>query len=192
MELRFVALEDRHLSLQPFSPELESGVRQALDHDHETWAILLTPGFGPHFGAWWAAALADAEAGRRQPYAVVLQATGEVVGTSSFIDIRPRDRAVEIGSTFYRPDVRGGVVNPACKRLMMAHAFACGAGRVQFKVDARNRRSQGAVTRLGAQREGALRKTQITWTGWRRDTVYFSVLDDEWPEVCAGLDARLD
>jgi RimJ/RimL family protein N-acetyltransferase len=99
---------------------------------------------------------------------------------------------LEIGTTFLHPDVRGEVVNTESKLLMLGHAFDSGAVRVQFRVDVRNARSQAAVARLGALREGVLRRDRLTWTGHIRDTVYFSILDSEWPDVQDRLRARLD
>ena len=99
--------------------------------------------------------------------------------------------ALEIGGTYYHPDIRGGPANPSAKRLLMAHAFESGARRVQYKVDALNARSRAAVLKLGAVQEGILRQDRVTWTGRIRDTVVFSILADEWPAVRERLDARL-
>jgi N-acetyltransferase len=98
---------------------------------------------------------------------------------------------VEIGATFLRPDVRASPVNPEAKILMLSHAFDSGAVRVQFKVDMRNERSQAAVAKLGAVKEGVLRRDTRTWTGHIRDTVVFSILDSEWPAVKLRLEQRL-
>ena len=98
---------------------------------------------------------------------------------------------MEIGGTYYHPDVRGGAVNPAAKRLLMGEAFARGARRVQYRVDAINARSRAAVLKLGATQEGILRQDMLTWTGRVRDTVVFSVVADEWPTVRDRLDSRL-
>ena len=191
MNLRHIPLENPWLRLEPLTPEVAPEVARALDCDPETWSILLTPGHGPAFEAWWAATMKEAASGTRMPYAIRRKSDGLVVGTSSFLEIRPEHDAVEIGSTFYHPDARGGLVNPACKLLMMSHAFDSGAHRMQFKVDGRNHRSQAAVAKLGAVREGVLRQNVRTWTGHRRDSVYFSVLADEWPAVRDALQARL-
>jgi RimJ/RimL family protein N-acetyltransferase len=102
-----------------------------------------------------------------------------------------RHGGVEIGVTFLRPDVRASFVNPEAKMLMPGHAFDSGAGRVQFTVDVRNTRSQAAVAKLGAVREGVLRQDTRTWSGHIRDTVVFSILDSEWPTVKLGLERRL-
>jgi RimJ/RimL family protein N-acetyltransferase len=116
---------------------------------------------------------------------------GRLAGTSSFLAIDPVNATLEIGSTYYHPDFRGGPVNPSAKRLLLGHAFACGARRAQFNVDALNLRSRAAVGKLGAVEEGVRRADRVTWTGRVRDTVIFSILSSEWPTVRDQLDARL-
>ncbi len=134
----------------------------------------------------------DQAAGPRRAYAVRRLADGEVVGLTCFLALGTPEHTVEIGATFLRLDARGGPVNPEMKRLMLAHAFEHGALRVAFQIDARNLRSQAAVAKLGAVREGVLRRNRRTWTGHVRDTVVFSILDEEWPAVRERLDARLE
>jgi RimJ/RimL family protein N-acetyltransferase len=107
-------------------------------------------------------------------------------------DIDPQHRTVEIGYTWFRPEYRGTAINPETKLLMLAEAFRAGARRVQFSVSAVNTRSQAAVLKLGAKREGLLRNHRITWTGQRRDTVLFSIVAEEWDEVRERLRARLE
>src|SRR5581483_2621586 len=115
------------------------------------------------------------------------------VGWSAYrLTLQPgQSTVVWIGATFLRPDVRASFVNPETKLLMLGHAFNSGAVRVQFTVDARNERSQAAVAKLGAVREGILRRDTRTWTGHLRDTVVFSILDSEWPAVKLRLEQRL-
>ena len=117
--------------------------------------------------------------------------SGRIAGTSSFIQIDGRNRTVEIGYTFFRPEYRGTAVNPETKLLMLSEAFGAGALRVQFSVAAVNARSRAAVLKLGAKQEGIIRRHRITWTGERRDTVLFSVIAEEWDEVRRGLVERL-
>ena len=102
------------------------------------------------------------------------------VGMSCFLNIDDSRQTLEIGSTFYRLSLRGTGFNRRCKDMMLARAFDCGFRRVEFRVDARNMRSQAATTKLGAVREGVMRADRITWTGHVRDTVLFSILRDEW------------
>jgi RimJ/RimL family protein N-acetyltransferase len=110
---------------------------------------------------------------------------------SSYYTALAAQGGVEIGTTFLHPDTRGGVVNSESKMLMLGHAFDSGAIRVQFRVDTRNLRSQAAVSKLGAVREGVLRRDRLTWTGYVRDTVFLSILDEEWPAVREQLKMRL-
>ena len=191
MHLAPAVLEGRFVRLEPFTADLREAVRRAMDCDEAGWSIMATTARGDAFDAWWASSLDEAASGTRIPFAVRRREDGVVIGSSSLMTIRAPHRGVEIGSTFYQPDARGGPVNPDCKRLLLAHAFAAGAVRVEFMVDVRNRRSQSAVAKLGAVREGVLRKNRITWTGHVRDTGVFSVTDQEWPAVRDGLDRRL-
>ena len=180
------------MRLEPFVPELREDVRAALDCDAEAWALVSATSQGEAFGETWETALAAMAAGTLVPYAVRRLSDGVVVGRSTFMNLHLKDRGLEIGATFYRPDARGGPVNPECKRLMLAHAFAQGAIRVELRTDLLNLRSQAAIAKLGAVREGVLRKHVITWTGRVRDSVIFSITDEEWPAVRERLDARLE
>lgn len=126
------------------------------------------------------------------PFAVLDSATQRVIGSTSFHDILPAHRHAEIGSTWYDPARRGTAANPACKLLMLSHAFeAQRCLRVTLKCDSRNLHSQAAIRKLGARHEGQLRSHRIQQNGHARDTVYFSILESEWPAVKAGLLARL-
>lgn len=190
MILRSDILESPFVRLEPFEARHREPLRLACDADPELWpTFYYTSLGGDHFDAGWEAMRAQQAAGTRIPFAVVRD--GEVVGLSTFIDIQPGNRAVEIGTTYYRPAARGGVVNPAAKRLLVDHAFACGAQRVAFQVDAINLRSQAAMTKVGAVREGVMRNDKITWTGRVRSSVIFSILAGEWPDVRSRLDERL-
>jgi RimJ/RimL family protein N-acetyltransferase len=104
----------------------------------------------------------------------------ELAGMSSFIGIDPARQVLEIGGTYYRPHLRGTGFNRRVKDMMLARAFEGGMRRVEFRVDRRNARSQAAMKKLGAVREGVLRADRITWTGHVRDTVLFAILKDEW------------
>jgi RimJ/RimL family protein N-acetyltransferase len=191
LRLEPAALVGEAIRLEPYQPGLKDELAKALDVDPEAWSVLSASGQGAAFEAWWSAALAEADRGERIAYAIRSHATGALIGTTSFLDIRPAHRTLEIGATFLRPEARGGRVNPEMKRLMLACAFAAGAVRVQIVTDARNLRSQAAIEKLGATREGVLRNHKITWTGHVRDTVVYAITDAEWPAVKASLDARL-
>ena len=104
----------------------------------------------------------------------------ELVGMSCYLNIDEGRSVLEIGNTYYRPAWRGTGLNRRIKDMMLACAFECGYRRVEFRVDARNLRSQAAMAKLGAIREGVMRADRITWTGHIRDTVLFSILQGEW------------
>jgi RimJ/RimL family protein N-acetyltransferase len=130
---------------------------------------------------------------RRQSivFAQVWNATGRAIGSTRLLDLRPADRQVEIGSTFLARDYWRTPANTESKLLFLAYCFeTLGCVRVALKTDGRNARSQEAIARLGAVREGVLRK-HMNVRGYQRDTVYFSILDHEWPAVKARLQARL-
>jgi len=191
MDLKPLPLDGRFVRLLPIAPEMKDRVRAAVDCDPEAWSLITFSSQGDAFAAAWERSLAQHERGEALTYAIERRADGRIVGRSSYLNIRIADRGVEIGATFLHPDVRGGPVNPEAKLLMLGHAFASGAMRVELATDARNLRSQAAIAKLGAQREGVLRAHRVTWTGHRRDTVVFSIIEEEWPAVHAGLEQRL-
>lgn len=190
MELEFCDLEGRFIRLEPFAPELEEEVRAAIDCDPKAWDIMPINPMGAGFESYWAIAC-GAPTDERMSYAIRRRSDWRVVGMSSYYTALAGQGGVEIGTTFLHPDIRGGVVNSESKMLMLEHAFNSGAVRVQFRVDTRNLRSQAAVSTLGAVREGVLRRDRLTWTGYVRDTVFFSILDEEWPAVREQLKTRL-
>ncbi|HWQ87993.1 GNAT family protein [Brevundimonas sp.] len=190
MKLVPAVLENRFVRLEPFEDRHREPLRLACDADPDLWSALYYNSLGgEEFDGGWDAMRAQQAKGWRIPFAIIHD--GACVGLSTFIAPDAKNAAVEIGTTYYRPEARGGVVNPATKRLMLEHAFACGAGRVSFQVDAINARSRAAMRKLGAVEEGTLRNDKITWTGRVRSSVIFSILTEEWPAVRAGLDARL-
>jgi RimJ/RimL family protein N-acetyltransferase len=133
-----------------------------------------------------------ASAGLSLPFAVVAQDSGRAVGSTRYLDYRPADRGVEIGWTWYSQAHQGTAVNPESKLLLLRHAFdTLGCMRVQFKTDSRNLRSRAAIAKLGAKEEGTLRKHMLVRGSTIRDSVYFSILDDEWPAVQTSLAARI-
>lgn len=120
------------------------------------------------------------------------RATGQAVGSSSMYDFRPRDSGLEIGYTWLNAAYRGTAFNPEMKLLMFAYAFeTLGCVRVQLKTDARNARSLAAMRRLGFTEEGTLRRHLLTHEGVHRDTVFFSVIAEEWPSVKVSLTQRI-
>jgi RimJ/RimL family protein N-acetyltransferase len=190
MQLAPALLENRFVRLEPLAEGHREGLRAACAADAEIWTALYPYSLaGEHFDPRWKQLMADAGKGATLPFAVL--AGGAVVGMTSYLGVDPINAVAEIGATYYRPEIRGGPVNPAAKRLLLAHAFDAGVRRAQLKVDALNARSRAAVLKLGAVQEGILRQDRVTWTGRVRDTVYFSILADEWPGVRERLDARL-
>ena len=142
--------------------------------------------------AYIALALAERDAGRALPFATVDRATGRVIGSTRYMAIEPTHRRVEIGSTWLGRAWQGTAANTEAKYLMLRHAFeTLGCVRVELKTDALNERSRAAIRRIGAREEGTLRQHMITVSGRIRDTVYYSVLDSEWPEIKAELERRL-
>jgi N-acetyltransferase len=191
LNLKHVPLSGRFLRLEPFRSDVKDEVRAAVDCDPDSWAIMPINPTGPGFDAYWSLAC-NAPPNQRMAYAVRRLADSRVIGMSSYYNELLSQGGVSIGTSFIHPDARGGVANPEMKLLMVDHAFNCGAARVQFKVDTRNRRSQAAVAKLGAVREGVLRRDRLCWTGYIRDTVVFSILDHEWPSLKARLQARVE
>jgi N-acetyltransferase len=142
--------------------------------------------------AWTRVAVENADAGREVPFAIVSRRTGMPVGSTRFLEIRLEHLRVEIGWTWLMPGAWGTGVNVETKLLLLTHALErVGLRRVEFKTDARNARSRGALLALGAKFEGILRKHMVVQRGEPRDSAYYSVIDDEWPEVKALLERRL-
>jgi RimJ/RimL family protein N-acetyltransferase len=190
MELEHRTLETAGVRLEPIAERHREDLQRACWADPDLWNNLYSFSMLPeHFDATWETLIHGRVAAPSQSYAVVQG--GRCVGMTSFISIDTKNRTVEVGGTYYAPEVRGGLVNPASKRLMFGHAFDSGMNRVQLCVDALNARSRAACLKLGAVQEGILRNHKIVWTGRVRDTVVFSITPDEWPKVREGLEARI-
>lgn len=188
-----VTLEGAHIRLEPLrldhAPDLfEAGRDPAV----WTWLPYPPPETERAMSDWIAAALQRATHGAEIPFAIVLRETGRAIGSTRFLDIRRPDRALEIGATWIGTPWQRTAVNTEAKLLLLTHAFeTLGAIRVQLKTDARNVNSQRAIERLGAVREGVLRKDRVLWNGFVRDTVYYGILDSEWPSIRERLTTRL-
>ncbi|MBN9121833.1 MAG: GNAT family N-acetyltransferase [Planctomycetes bacterium] len=191
MEITAPVLTGRWVRLEPLAEEHREPLRAASDDDR-VWQFMPAGGRGPEFDPWFDDGIAQRAAGKRLPYAVRLLSNGEPIGATSYIEPNAQHRRVEIGWTWYRPDRWAGPVNPECKLLLMAHAFdALGLNRVQLVTDLLNTRSQAAIAKLGAAREGVLRSHAITRGGRVRDTVVFGITRADWPGVKERLLARL-
>jgi RimJ/RimL family protein N-acetyltransferase len=141
---------------------------------------------------WITSALQEEEAGTVQAFVIVELKTGRIVGSTRYLNIVPADRGLEIGATWLVPDAQRTGVNTECKYLLLRHAFEVyGAIRVQFKTHHKNFKSQQAIERLGAVKEGILRNAKIMPDGSYRHSVYYSILEDEWPQVKANLEAKM-
>jgi RimJ/RimL family protein N-acetyltransferase len=160
---------------EQFCDHYRAALKAACAEDGEIWQIYAN-NFGPD-GFDDSIALYRSTSRNRT---FVLFEGGELAGMSSYLGIDQGRGVLEIGGTYYRPKFRGTGFNFRVKDMMLRRAFHCGFRRVEFRVDERNLRSQAAMTKLGAAREGVLRADRITWTGHVRDTVLFSILKDEW------------
>ena len=136
--------------------------------------------------------LGEQERGLSIPFATFQREPNQIVGTTRYMNMDLPNRKVEIGSTWIAPQWQRTVINTEAKYLMLRHAFEVwSCVRVELKTDALNQRSRNAILRLGAKEEGTLRKHLLTWNGRQRDSVYFSILDTEWPQVKAQLESKL-
>jgi N-acetyltransferase len=186
-----VTLAGRRVRLEPLDYRHAAELLVAASHD-DIWNYLdePTPRTVEQIRAFITDALDEQKSGRRLPFAIVDNHTETAVGSTSYIDIRPADRGVEIGWTWLTPSRWGTGINREAKYLLLRHAFEDqGAIRVALKTDARNLRSQRAIELLGAVREGVWRNHRILSTGTYRDSVFYSITDSEWPRLRAGLDA---
>ena len=138
---------------------------------------------------WVMDILSRAQNGTDLPFIAIHLASGKVAGATRYLNIMPKDRGLEIGGTWYGTEYQRTPVNTECKYLLLTHAFErLGCIRVQLKTDLRNVRSQRAIERIGAKREGILRNHMILPSGQFRDSVFYSILDSEWPEVKKRLE----
>ena len=193
MHVTPVTLVGRVVRLEPLSLEHVPGLARVGLED-EIWRYMR---YGwvrseAQMRQWVEELLALQERGSDLPFAVIHLESGEPAGATRYLEIRPEDRGVEIGGTWYGVRHQRTAVNTECKYLLLRHAFeTLGCIRAQFKTDLRNERSQRALERLGAVKEGVLRKHMILPDGAVRDSVYYSVIDSEWPAVKRRLEEML-
>ena len=187
-----VTLEGDHIRLEPLTRGHLHGLIAAAEAE-TIWTYL--PSDLRASGAMERrieSALARQTQGLEYAFVVVARRDGRVLGSTSYADVAEAHRAAEIGWTWYTPETWGTAVNPEAKYLLLRHAFEdWGAIRICFKTDSRNLRSQAAIRKLGAQYEGTLRSHRLLPDGYRRDSVFYSILDHEWPDVKARLEQRL-
>lgn len=186
-------LVGRAVRLRRFTQEDYPALFEAAQHDSLwQWTLVNRPMSLGAMTQYLDEALAKAEAGVNNPFCIEHLATQEIIGSTRYLEISEADRALEIGWTWIRPDYQRTAVNTECKFLLMRHAFEVfGAVRMQLKTDGRNHISQAAIERIGGTKEGVLRRNKLTESGVQRDTVYYSILANEWPAVKHRLIEKL-
>lgn len=192
-DLEPVELSGELVSVQPLGAEHAEGIAAAADSDEIfAWLPYPRPEGVERARSWIGDALDDREAGRRMPFAVLHAGDGSVIGSTSYWDFDARHAHVEIGSSWLNRASWGTGRNAEAKLLLMSHAFeSLELERVAFRTDIRNERSQRAIERLGAVREGIHRHEMLRRDGSWRDSVHYSILRSEWPEAKARLRDRV-
>ena len=168
-------MADGDVRLEPLAESHRAALKAACAEDPDIWPIYAVSYDPAHFDASF-----DALRSRPKTHAFAIFSRAELVGVSAYLGIDAARGVLEIGNTYYVPKMRGTGFNRRVKDLMIRRAIECGYRRIEFRVDARNARSQAAMAKLGAVREGVIRAERITWTGHIRDTVLFSILAEEW------------
>jgi N-acetyltransferase len=194
MNLKPITLQGKVVRLEPLQPEhaplLWDAAKDSVDEIFR-W-IPYSMRSADDFRQSVEKILAEQKAGWSIPFVTIERQASRVIGSTRFMNIDRANRRVEIGSSWIVPAWQRTAVNTEAKYLMLRHAFEeWRCFRVELKTDALNEKSRKAILRLGAQEEGTLRKHVLTWTGRVRDSVFFSILDTEWPEVKARLEAKL-
>ena len=174
-------MEGGGVRLEPLRQDHRQALKSACAEDSDIWEIYATSYDPEHFDLSF-----DLLLSRPNWEAFAIMHEEQVAGMSAYLGIDRERLVLEIGNTYYRPRLRGTGFNNRVKRLMIDRAVDCGFRRVEFRVDSRNKRSQAAMAKLGAAREGVIRQDRITWNGHVRDTVLFSILADEWPALKAS------
>ena len=187
-----VTLEGTHVRLEPLAPQHLDGIIRA-GEDDAVWTWLpYRPTTRAEYDAWLNDALTAQAKGHQLPFATIDRATGDVVGSTRIFFFYPPDRRVEIGGTWLAPSAQRTPINTECKLLLLAHCFdVLGCVRVELKTDARNQNSQRAIARIGGKYEGVMRKHMLTRGGFHRDSVYYAIVDDDWPDVRRRLQEML-
>jgi RimJ/RimL family protein N-acetyltransferase len=185
-------LEGEIVVLEPLGREHEEELR-AIAADPDIWRWMTVRGHEPEiFTSWLDLTLTAAEEGREAPFAIRLRETGDIVGSSRYLSLRPEHRGVEIGYTWHIPDVWGKGVNVEAKYLLLRHAFEdLGCMRVEFKTDALNERARAALAALPARFEGIFKSHMLVRDDTVRDSAWYAVTEGEWPAVRANLERRI-
>ena len=189
-----ITLRGQYVTLMPLTLEHGEALFRALNGDEELWRYIpvAQPQTLAEMQDWITTALEEQTQGRRLPFAVVEHASGQVIGSTSYVNMSYPNRNLDVGWTWYAREHWRTAVNTECKYLLLRYAFeTLRCIRVQLRVDARNLRSQRAVERIGGIKEGILRKSQILHDGHERYVVLYSLLDDEWPTRKAWFEQTL-
>lgn len=192
MDLTPVTLEASRVRLEPLSESHHEGL-SAVGLDPEIWSLNPSQVLDrEQMMRYIRDALGGWQKGVALPFATMERASNTIVGSTRYMNIDAANKRVEIGSTWIAKPWRRTAINTEAKYLMMRHAFeTLGCNRVELKTDMLNAQSRNAILRIGAKQEGILRSHMVTWSGRIRDTVYFSVIASEWPEVKAALEAKM-
>ena len=188
-----LTLTGRHVRLEPMNESHVKGLAE-IGVGQNFWDFMLYGRMDSEddMRGWVRDILSRAAKGTDLPFVVIHLASGKVAGATRYLNIMPKDRGLEIGGTFYGTEYQRTPANTECKYLLLTHAFEkLGCIRVQLKTDLRNLRSQNAIERIGAKREGILRNHMILPDGRYRDSVFFSIVDSEWPEVKKRLEEMM-
>ncbi len=193
VEIHPITLHGRLVTLEPLSETHSTDLTQAAS-DESIWQYMVWERIRTEdqMRSWIMDLLAKQMKGTDLPFAVISRQNGRAVGATRYLDICPEHRSLEIGGTWYAREYQRTGVNTESKYLLLKHAFEeLGCVRVQLKTDVRNQRSQRAIERLGAMREGILRNHMILWNGYIRDSMVYSIIDSEWHSVKERLEALL-
>jgi RimJ/RimL family protein N-acetyltransferase len=193
MDIHPITLMGRVVRLEPLSEAHVPDLTIA-GADESIWRYMVYGGVGgkAQMREWVREILSRQARGTDLPFAVIHLGSGRAIGSTRYLDIQPQHRGLEIGGTWYGVAYQRSAVNTECKYLLLRHAFeVLGCLRVQLKTDLRNERSQRAIERIGAVREGVLRNHMILPDGHVRSSVYYSLLNLEWPAVKAKLEEKL-
>ncbi len=193
MKIETVVLEGKHVRLEPLAlGHIDALCEVGGDAEIWRWNPYIQVGNREGIRAFVEFALGEQAAGIALPFVTIERATGRAIGSTRFMSIEPPHRRVEIGGTWIGLAWQRTPVNTEAKYLMFRHAFETwGCIRVELKTDSLNDRSHNAILRIGAKEEGTFRNHMITSTGRIRHSIYFSVIDSEWPEVKARLEEKL-
>ena len=193
MEVKPVILEGKHVRLEPMTEAHVPGLAQ-IGVGQTFWDFMLYGNINTEadMANWVQDILSRAEKGTDLPFVAIQLASGRLAGATRYLNIMPKDKGLEIGGTWYGPEFQRTAVNTECKYLLLQHAFeTLECIRVQLKTDQRNERSQKAIERIGAVKEGVLRNHMILPDGRYRHSVFYSILDSEWPQVKQRLEQML-